>query len=58
MSFGTRRAYWSRNLLARMIVVGDEGLDPSLELAGQIVLLKQDIRNNPLWPTPAEGGPR
>jgi hypothetical protein len=29
-------------VVAQVIVVGDEGFDPSLELAGQIVVLQQD----------------
>jgi hypothetical protein len=37
-----RRQIVDALVVAQMIVVGDEGFDPSLELAGQIVVLQQD----------------
>ena len=35
-----RRQIVDTLVVAQMIVVGDEGFDPSLELAGQIVVLR------------------
>lgn len=37
-----RRQIVDALVVAQMIVVGDEGFDPSLEFAGQIVVLQQD----------------
>ena len=37
-----RRQIVDALVVAQVIVVGDEGFDPSLELAGQIVVLQQD----------------